>query len=116
MEVILDELRKNGVDIDMTVLSNHIHQCLKQYKTMYEQMAILPVSVLEIFEEMNVNNFGRAVAFLTYVYVLKGSEDVTRCAVRLVVVVLKDMNLTTFKVEENFFKRMLSGIRRMFAL
>ena len=116
MEVILDELRKNDVDIDMAVLSNHIHQCLEQYKTMYEQMAILPVSVLEIFEEMNVNNFGRAVAFLTYVYVLKGSEDVTRCAVRLVAVVLKDMDLTALKVEGNFFQRMLSGIRRMFAL
>ena len=65
---------------------------------------------------MNVNNFGRAMAFLTHVYVLKGSEDVTRCAVRLVAVVLKDMNLAAFKAEESFFQRLLSGIRRMFAL
>ena len=50
---------------------------------MYEQIAILSVSILEIFEEINVNNFGRAVAFLTYVYVLKNTEDVTHhaCAV-----------------------------------
>ena len=81
MEVTLDELRENGVDIDMAVLSNHIHQCLKQSKTMYEQMAILPVSVLEIFEEMNVNNFGRAMAFLTLRFCVERlrGRDALRC-------------------------------------
>ena len=102
----MDELRKNNVDIDMAVLSYHIHQCLKQYKTIYEQMAILPVSMVEIFEEMNVNNLGRAVAFLTYVYVLK---DVTRRAVRLLAMVLIDMDLTAFRVEESFCKECFLG-------
>ena len=36
MEVILDELRKSDVDIDMTTLSYHIHHCLEQYKIMFE--------------------------------------------------------------------------------
>ena len=58
MEVILDELRKNNVDIDMTTLSYHIHQCLEQYKTMYEQMTVLPVNLPEIFAETKVNSFG----------------------------------------------------------
>ena len=43
MEVIFNELQNGDVDIDMNTLSYHIQQCLKQYKTMYEQMAILPV-------------------------------------------------------------------------
>ena len=43
MEVIFNELQNGDVDIDMSTLSYHIQQCLKQYKTMYEQMAILPV-------------------------------------------------------------------------
>ena len=77
MDVILDELRKNNVGIDMTTLSYHIHQCLEQYKTIFEKMIILPLDLPEIFEEMDVNNFGRAVAFLTYVYVLKGSQGMT---------------------------------------
>ena len=34
MEVILDELRKN--DVDMIVLSYHIRHCLEQYKIMFE--------------------------------------------------------------------------------
>ena len=76
MDVILDELQKNNVGIDMTTLSYYIHQCLEQYKTMFEKIIILPLDLPEIFEEIDVNNFGGAVAFLTYVYVLKGSEDV----------------------------------------
>ena len=77
---------------------------------------VKPDELSTIFSEMNVNNFGRAMAFLTHVYVLKGSEDVTRRAVRLVAVVLRDMDLAAFKVEKSFFQRMLSGIRLMFAL
>ena len=63
MEVVLDELRKNDVDIDMTTVSYHIRHCLGQYKTMYEQMAIRvgPVDLPGIFNDMNVNNFGRAI-------------------------------------------------------
>ena len=83
MEVILDELRKSGVDINMTTLSYHIHHCLGQYKTIYEQMAIPadPVDLPDIFSEMNVNNFGRAIAFLTQVLcdeMLRG-RDASRC-------------------------------------
>ena len=84
----------------------------------YNEMVarVKPDELSTIFSEMNVNNFGRAMAFLTYVNVLKGSEDVTRRAVRLVAVVLKDMNLAAFKVEESFLQRMFAGIRRMFTL
>ena len=88
----------------MTTLSYHIHHCLEQYQTMYEQMAICvdPVDLPEIFDDMNVNNIGRGIAFLTYVYVLKGSEDVTRRAVRLVATVLKDMALNRVFSKECF--------------
>ena len=116
MDVVLDELRKNNVDINMTTVSYHMHQCLEQYKTMYEEMAtrVEAVDLPDIFNDMNVNNFGRAMAYLTLVYVLKGSENVTCEAVRLVATVLKDMDLTAFNVEQSFFQRTLSGIRHMF--
>ena len=114
MDVILDELRKNNVDIDMTTLSYHIHQCLEQYKTMYEQMADLPVNLPEIFAETRVNNFGRAMAFLTLVYVMKDSKEVTRRAFSLVAMVFKDMDLTPFKIEDSFFRRIVSYVKRAF--
>ena len=116
MEVVLDELRKNNVDIDMTMVSYHMHQCLEQYKTMYEEMAthVEAVDLPDIFNDMNVNNFGRAMAYLTLVYVLKGSENVTREAVRLVATVLKDMDLKPFKIKDSFFKRIVSCVRHAF--
>ena len=114
MDVILDELRKNNVDIDMTTLSYHIHQCLEQYKTMYEQMADLPVNLPEIFAETRVNNFGRAMAFLTLVYVMKDSKEVTRRAFSLVAMVFKNMDLTPFKIEDSFFRRIVSYVKRAF--
>ena len=118
MELILGELQKNNVDIDMRTLSYHISYLLKHHEMTYNEMVarVKADELSTIFSEMDVNNSGRAMAFLTYVYVLKGSEDVTRRAVRLVAVVLKDMDLAAFKVEESFLQRMFAGIRRMFTL
>ena len=77
MEVVLDELRKNNVDIDMTTVSYHMHQCFEQCKTMYEEMAspVEAVHLPDIFNNMNANKFSRAMAYLTLVYVMKGSEN-----------------------------------------
>ena len=60
---------------------------------------------------MNVNNFGRAVAYLMLVYLMNIPEDAKREAARLPAATLRDVNIT--RVEESFFQRMLSGIRRM---
>ena len=40
--------------------------------------------LLSVFAEMNVNSFGRAMAYLTLVYLVNIPEDVKREAVRLV--------------------------------
>ena len=54
MEVVLDELRENDVDIDVSTLSYHIRHCLEQYKTMYEQMAVRvgPLELPGIFNDI----------------------------------------------------------------
>jgi hypothetical protein len=59
---------------------------------------------------MNVNNFGRAMTYLTMVYMLKESEDVMREAVRLAVEPLKNIDLTVFQVRESFFQRLFGYI------
>ena len=50
---------------------------------------------------MNANNFGRIMAYLTLVYMVKESEDMTREAVRLTVEPLKNIDLTEFQVRES---------------
>jgi hypothetical protein len=91
MEVILNELQKNGVDIDMRTLSHHINCLLERHEALYNQM-ILNVNRNEIhivFNTINVTNFGRAMAYLTLVYLIHASEDTRRRAVRLVAAPLK---------------------------
>ena len=73
-----------------------------------------PEELVSVFAKMNVNSFGRAMAYLTLVYLMNIPEDAKRKAVRLVATVLRDVDVT--RVEESFFQRMLSGIRRMFAI
>ena len=101
MDVIFDELQKNNVNIDKTTLSYHIHRCLERYTTMYGQMAMRSnlADLHEIFYDMNVNNFERVIASLTYVYVLNGPEGETRRAVQLAVIPLKSFDITSFKIE-----------------
>ena len=116
MEVIADELRKNNVDIDMAILSQQVNYVLDCHEKLYGEMVgrLGPEELLGVFTEMYVNSFGRAMAYLTLVYLMNIPEDAKREAVRLVAAILRDVNVT--RVEESFFQRMLSGIRRVFAI
>ena len=61
--------------------------------------------------EMNVNNFGRAMAYLTLIYLMDIPEDAERKAVRLVATIMKDMEIT--RLEQGLLERirvMLSNI------
>ena len=116
MDVIFDELRKNNVDIDKKTLSHHINYVLGRHGKLYDEMAerLGPDGLLNVFGEMNVNNFGRAMAYLTLIYLMDIPEDVKCEAVRLVAPVLRDVGVT--RVEEGFFRRMFSWLRCVLAI
>ncbi len=54
---------------------------------MFREIAARSPSLDTLFYKIDVNNFGRAMTYLALVYKLQdtNSEEVTRCAVRLVV-------------------------------
>ena len=82
---------------------------LRVHEDMYTEMAnrLNSDELLNVFNEMNVNSFGRAVAYLTLVCRMNISEeDVIREAVRLVVPILRD----TARVEGSFIRRICSGV------
>ena len=116
MEVIADELRKNNVDVDVQILSPHINYVLARHGQLYDEMAerLGLEGLLDVFGEMNVNSFGRAMAYLTLIYLMDIPEDVMREAVRLVAPVLRDVGVT--RVEEGFFRRMFSWLRCVLAI
>ncbi len=106
MDWILDELRKNNMEINMKTLSHHINYLIERHDLEYGHM--LPYvnrdNISKVFTEINVINFGRAMAYLSIVYLsivylLKESEEVTRDAVRLVATPMKNIDFTTFKIE-----------------
>ena len=116
MEVIVNELRKNDVDVSVQILSQHINYVLTDHGKLYDEMAerLGPDGLLNVFGEMNVNSFGRATAYLTLVYLMDIPEDVKREAVCLVAPVLR--NIGVARVEEGFFRRMFSWLRCVLAI
>ena len=62
----MDELRKNDVNIDMRTLSDCINDILDRDEEMYNEIVawLGPQELQNVFTEMNVNNFGRAMAYL----------------------------------------------------
>ena len=113
MEVIEDELKKNGVPVDRETISEHINYILDNYRDTYnDSVNLLSLSsneenVLNVFHQMDVNTPGRAVAYLTLVYrmshILK--EETVRKAARLAAPVLRNAG----RVDVSFIRRLCSG-------
>ena len=109
MEVIQNELQKNGVHLDIETLSEHIEYILGNYKDCYSEAVDRLNSeelLLDVFHEMNVNSLGRAMAYLTLVYRTShlSKEDTVRQAVRLVVPVMRNAG----RVEGSFIRELCS--------
>ena len=109
MEVIQAELKKNNVRIDIETLTEHIEYILDNYKDCYSQSVerlTREELLLDVFHEMNVNNLGRAMAYLTLVYRTSHmiKEDTVRQAVRLVAPLIRN----TGRVEGGFIRELCS--------
>ena len=113
MEVIADELQKNGIHVDIETLSEHIEYILGNYRDSYTEavnaLNRFPLNVdmfQKVFKEINVDNVGRAMAYLALVYRTShlSKEDTVRQAVRLVVPVLRNVG----RVEGGFIRNLCS--------
>ena len=115
MEVIEDELKKNGVPVDKETISEHIHYILDNYRDTYNDSINLlrlcskEENVLNVFHEMDVNTPGLAVAYLTLVYRMKHllKEETVRKAVRLTAPVLKNAG----HVDGSFIRRLVCSFK-----
>ena len=94
MEVIVDELQKNGIRIDMTLLNIHVNRILCVYKTMYDEATsrLKADQLVDVFHENCFNTVARVMAYLTLIrrMNLPKEEDV-RKLVRVVVPSLKNI-------------------------
>ena len=113
MEVIADELQKNGVPVDLETLSEHIEHIFGNYRDSYNEAVnvlndfSLTIDMFQkVFKEINVDSTGRAVAYLTLVYRTNHltDEETIRQAVRLAVPVLRNAG----RVEGGFIRNLCS--------
>ena len=109
MDVIVDELKKNNVNIDVETLSEHIQYILNNYRDSYNYSAELLTReelLLNVFHEMDVNTLGRTMAYLTLVYRLSHviKEDTVRQAVRLAAPLIRNVG----RVEGGFIRELCS--------
>ena len=115
MEIILDELQKNNVDIDMRTLSHHVNYLLGKHGDIYQSIVSRCPDLVTIFYEIDVVNFGRAMAYLTLVYLTKVSEAEIRVAVQLVAKRLRGFDFAKFKIEESFFDKIMHIFQHLFS-
>ena len=109
MEVIVDELKKNNVNIDIETLTEHVQYILNNYRDCYNYSVELLTReelLLDVFHEMDVNSLGRAMAYLTLVYRLSHviKEDTVRQAVRLAAPLIRNVG----RVEGGFIRELCS--------
>ena len=122
MEVIADELQKNGVPVDIETLSEHIECILGNYRDSYNEavnaLNRFPLNIdmfQKVFKEINVDSVGRAMAYLTLVYRTShlSKEETVRQAVRLAAPVLRNVG----RVEGGFIRNLRSwGVQRVLNL
>ena len=94
MEVIVDELQKNGIRIDMTLLDIHVNRILCIYKTMYDGATsrLKADQLVDVFHENCFNTVARVMAYLALVQCMNLSkEEDVRKLIRLVVPSLKNI-------------------------
>ena len=117
MEVIVDELQKNGIRIDMTLLNIHVNRILCVYKAMYDEATsrLKADQLIDVFHENCFNTVARVMAYLTLIRCMNlPKEEDLRKLVRLVVPSLKNIirvdGITSLKnapIPEHIFIRTL---------
>ena len=94
MEVIEDELQKNGVHIDVQTLTIYMDHILVTYKSMYDEATsrLKSKQLIDVFHENCFNTLGRVMAYLALVLRMNFlREEGVRKAVRLVVPSLRNI-------------------------
>ena len=90
----MDELQKNGIRIDLTLLNTHVNRILCIYKTMYDEATsrLKADQLVDVFHENCFNTVARVMAYLTLIRCMNlPKEEDVRKAVRLVVPSLKNI-------------------------
>ena len=121
MEVIVDELQKNGICIDMTLLNIHVNRILGMYKAIYDEATsrLKADQLVDVFHENCFHTVARVMAYLTLIRCMNlPKEEDVRKLVRVVVPSLRNIvrvdGITSLKnppiAHEIFIRTLCSSI------
>ena len=104
MDVMLDELRKNSIDIDRATLSYFVNKTYYDYQNVYSSVLgkLSYEDLFVVWEKTHPETFGHVMAFLTTVHFQTLSDEQRRNVVRITVPILRDINLTEYKREREY--------------
>ncbi len=99
MDVMLDELRKNSIDIDRATLSYFINKTYYDYQNVYSSVLgkLSYEDLFVVWEKTHPETFGHVMAFLTTVHFQTLSDEQRRNVVRITVPILKDIDLAEYR-------------------
>ena len=102
MDVIVDELRKNDINIDKTTLSYFINKMYYDYQNVYGSFLnkLSYEDLFMVWEKTHPETFGHVMAFLTRVHFQNLSDEQKRNVVRITVPILKNIDLSEYKREK----------------
>ena len=103
MDVIVDELRKSGVDIDKTTLSYFINRAYNDYQTVYEKFldTVSYEDLFVVWNQLQPRSFGHVMVFLTVVHLQNFTDQQKRDVVQLTIPVLKNIDISKYKRERS---------------
>ncbi len=99
MDVIVDELRENGIDIDRTALSYFINKTYYDYQNVYSSVLgkLSYEDLFTVWEKTHPETFGHVMAFLTTVHFQTLTDEQRRGVVRITVPILRGINLAEYR-------------------
>ncbi len=101
MDVIVNELRENGVDIDRATLSYFINKTYHTYYNVYSSVSgkLSYEDLFAVWNRMHPETFGHVMAFLTTVHFQTLTDEERRSVVRITVPILRNINLAEYRGE-----------------
>ena len=104
MDVIVDELRENGIDIDRATLSYFINKTYHTYYNVYSSVLgkLSYEDLFAVWEKTRPETFGHVMAFLTTVHFQTLTDEQRRDVVRIAVPILRGVDLAEYRREGEY--------------
>ena len=101
MDVIVDELRENGIDIDRATLSYFVNKTYHTYYNVYSSVSgkLSYEDLFTVWDKTRPETFGHVMAFLTTVHFQTLTDEQKRNVVRISVPILRNIDLVEYRRE-----------------